>query len=199
MPVKRALQKEQTREKIIAAAIKVYSEHGFTAPTSVIAGEAQISHGSIFVHFPTVESLLICLLDSFSRDLNDELHALSGSGDDIEKKTHILIINNPDVMDTISSNKELLASYKNIVTKYRTVGLSILFGNYENNTVAYSAPEILKTLKESRHFLFFDDLSNMKIIDIPVAKVREYKKPISVGDAYYIKNNEIFKIKTVKM
>ena len=61
--------------------MKVYSEHGFSAPTSLIADEAGISHGSIFVHFPTVESLLICLLEVFAREIIDELHSLSESGD----------------------------------------------------------------------------------------------------------------------
>ena len=85
MAGKRQLQKERTRESIIAAAMKVYSEYGFSAPTAAIAHEAQVSHGSIFVHFPTVESLLLCLLDSFSQDLTVELHTLSESGGDIEK------------------------------------------------------------------------------------------------------------------
>jgi len=85
MAGKRQLQKERTRESIIAAAMKVYSEYGFSAPTAAIAREAQVSHGSIFVHFPTVESLLLCLLDSFSQDLTVELHTLSESGGDIEK------------------------------------------------------------------------------------------------------------------
>ena len=75
----RKLQKEQTRERIITAAMKVYSEQGFSTPTAVIADEAQVSHGSIFVHFPTVESLLICLLDSFSQDITMELHSLRES------------------------------------------------------------------------------------------------------------------------
>lgn len=85
MTGKRQLQKAQTRERIITAAMKVYSEQGFAAPTTAIADEAQISHGSVFVHFPTVESLLLSLLDSFSRDLTRELHSLSEYGNDIEK------------------------------------------------------------------------------------------------------------------
>jgi len=85
MAEKRSLQKAQTREKIIAAAVKVYSEFGFSAPTAVIAKEAELSHGSIFVHFPTVESLLICLLELFSQDINNELHSLSESCNDIAK------------------------------------------------------------------------------------------------------------------
>jgi len=81
----RKLQKEQTRERIIAAALKVYSERGFSSPTTVIADEAQVSHGSIFVHFPTVESLFLCLLDGFSQDLKSELHSLVECGNDITK------------------------------------------------------------------------------------------------------------------
>ncbi|MDR0490128.1 MAG: TetR/AcrR family transcriptional regulator [Oscillospiraceae bacterium] len=85
MAGKRQLQKEQTKEKIIAAAIKVYSEQGFNAPTTAISSEAQVSHGSIFVHFPSVEKLLVCLLESFSQDITTELHSLRESGGDIEK------------------------------------------------------------------------------------------------------------------
>ena len=85
MAEKRSLQKAQTRKKIIAAAIKIYSEHGFQAPTTLIANEAQLSHGSIFVHFPTVEDLLLCLLENFSNDLNAELHSLTQSGRKIAK------------------------------------------------------------------------------------------------------------------
>ena len=85
MAEKRTLQKIQTRERIIAAAIKVYSEQGFSVPTTVIAQEAHVSHGSIFVHFPSVESLLLCLLENFSQDIKAELHSLSKYGDDIAK------------------------------------------------------------------------------------------------------------------
>jgi len=85
MAEKRQLQKARTREKILAAAMKVYSEQGFSVPTTAIAREAQVSHGSIFVHFPTVESLLLCLLEAFSQEISAELHSLSESGGDIGK------------------------------------------------------------------------------------------------------------------
>ena len=85
MTGKRKLQKEQTRERIIAAALKVYSEQGFSAPTTAIASEAQVSHGSIFVHFPSVEDLVLHLLDLFAQDIKTELHSLAESGGDINK------------------------------------------------------------------------------------------------------------------
>ena len=94
MSEKRRLQKTQTRERIITAAIKVYSEQGFSATTAEIAREARVSHGSIFVHFPMVENLLLCLLENFSQDINNELRLLSGFADDIAKllETHIDVL-----------------------------------------------------------------------------------------------------------
>ncbi|MCL1810712.1 MAG: TetR family transcriptional regulator [Methanomassiliicoccaceae archaeon] len=83
MAEKRQLQKAQTKERITAAALKVYSENGFSTPTIAIANEAQVSHGSIFVHFPTVDDLLICSLESFSDEIKKELHSLSDPGNDI--------------------------------------------------------------------------------------------------------------------
>lgn len=81
----RTLQKAQTRERIIAAAKKVYTEQGFSATVSAIAKEAGVAHGSVFVHFPNTESLMLCLLDSFGQEVGEELHALSESGGDIGK------------------------------------------------------------------------------------------------------------------
>ncbi|MGH0054454.1 MAG: TetR/AcrR family transcriptional regulator [Sphaerochaetaceae bacterium] len=78
---KRKEQKAQTRERIITAAFKVYSERGFSANTTAITDEAGISHGAIFVHFPNVESLLLCLLDRFGEDIKAELHELAEFGD----------------------------------------------------------------------------------------------------------------------
>ncbi|MCL2295927.1 MAG: TetR/AcrR family transcriptional regulator [Methanomassiliicoccaceae archaeon] len=83
MSEKRQLQKAQTKEKITAAALKMYSENGFSTPTLAIANEAQVSHGSIFVHFPTVEDLLISSLDVFSKEIEKELLLLSDSDNDI--------------------------------------------------------------------------------------------------------------------
>jgi AcrR family transcriptional regulator len=85
MSEKRQLQKAQTRERIVTAAMKVYSKDGFSAPTAVIAEEAQVSHGSVFVHFPSVEDLLTTSLENFSNEIKNELDFLSNYRNDIVK------------------------------------------------------------------------------------------------------------------
>ncbi len=82
---KRQIHKEMTRKLILQTAYEVYSKEGFGATTNRIAKEAQIAHGSIFVHFPTVEDLKISLLEQFGRDINKQLHELSESGKSLEE------------------------------------------------------------------------------------------------------------------
>lgn len=91
---KRQIQKEATRRRILQAAYDVYSEEGFGAATNSIARAANIAHGSIFVHFPTVEDLKISLLEQFGSDFNKELHNMSENCASLKEflDTHILII-----------------------------------------------------------------------------------------------------------
>jgi len=81
MTGKRQLQKAQTKEKITVSALKMYSENGFSTPTIAIANDAQVSHGSIFVHFPTADDLLIYSIERFSEEIGNELRMLTGSDD----------------------------------------------------------------------------------------------------------------------
>ncbi|MDD3173034.1 MAG: TetR/AcrR family transcriptional regulator [Herbinix sp.] len=75
--LKRQIQKENTRKKIIETAYRIFSEKGFSVATSVIAKEAGVSHGSIFVHFPTLNDLLVCLVSEFGDKMGESLHLLA--------------------------------------------------------------------------------------------------------------------------
>jgi AcrR family transcriptional regulator len=91
---KRQLQKENTKIKILKTAYKIYSEYGFTATTAMIAKEAGVSHGTIFVHFSSVNELLTCLIESFGYNLALEIHDLADKNDSIKKllETHLNIL-----------------------------------------------------------------------------------------------------------
>nr|WP_320026997.1 TetR/AcrR family transcriptional regulator [uncultured Acetobacterium sp.] len=84
MKTKRQIQKEATRELILDTAYQVYADEGFGATTNKIAKEANVSHGTVFVHFPTVECLIICLLERFGSEINGQLHILSEKDESLE-------------------------------------------------------------------------------------------------------------------
>lgn len=74
---KRQKQKEFTRQKIIDAAFRLYSDNGLSIATNTIAQEAGVSHGAIFVHFPTRELLQHSVLEQFANEVGNKLHGIS--------------------------------------------------------------------------------------------------------------------------
>ncbi len=74
---KRQTQKHFTREKIIAAAKQIFIEKGIiNTATSQIAEAAGIAHGTLFLHFPNKDSLVIELLDVELAKFSDNLKQL---------------------------------------------------------------------------------------------------------------------------
>jgi len=66
---KRILQKAATKERIISSALELFSAKGIiNTSTQEIAAKAEIAHGTLFIHFPTKESLISELLDRISDD-----------------------------------------------------------------------------------------------------------------------------------
>jgi len=91
---RRVTQKENTRKKIVETAYHLYSLHGFSIATSQIAKEAGVSHGTIFAHFPTVDTLLDFLIEDFGHTLAIKIHSLSENGNSIQEllECHIEIL-----------------------------------------------------------------------------------------------------------
>lgn len=110
----------------------------------------------------------------------------------------VLILNTPEAAEAVSANPKALEAFRNIMGRYKNLKSFILLGNYDNASVPYSSPDVIKKVKDLRQFVFFDDLANLKILDVPITTLREFKKPIEQGDAYFIKENEVVKIKTVR-
>ncbi|MBT4332987.1 MAG: helix-turn-helix transcriptional regulator, partial [Candidatus Cloacimonetes bacterium] len=83
---KRQLQKQFTREKIIAAAKEIFIEKGIiNTATSQIAEAAGIAHGTLFLHFPSKDALVIELLDVELLKFNSAIKQLIVTTSSIEK------------------------------------------------------------------------------------------------------------------
>jgi len=120
----------------------------------------------------------------------------TGDVDVFSYNTIVLIINGNDTIETISADSGLLNLYKNITGKYKNMGVCVILSDIENVNITFSSPEIIRKAKEDRNMLFFEDMSNMKLLDMPFDVVRKYKKPLNVGECYRIKGNDCYKVKT---
>jgi S-DNA-T family DNA segregation ATPase FtsK/SpoIIIE len=109
----------------------------------------------------------------------------------------VLIIGNNDAAQIINDDYDIKGKYEDINSRYKNLGISIIFTSIPNQAISYSAPDPLKNLKDSGSFLFFGNLNEYKLTDIMMSDMRKYKKQITAGDAYYVSDNELLKLKVV--
>ena len=110
----------------------------------------------------------------------------------------MLIIQNNDVAKKIFEDMDAMNQYTNMVSRYKALNICVIYANYDNASVSYDAPEPLRMVKQEQHLIYFDDLDNLKVFDVPYEELRANKKKLQLGDAYYINDNSVTKVKLIK-
>lgn len=155
------------------------------------------AHDNVVAYSMITEEAVTYIKD-IEKQLKERYDALVSGNENIlvEAELLMLVIDNQDALNAICNDSSALTAYKNIVSRYKNMKVCIITF-VENVNVPYSAPEILKNLRDQHHFMYFDDMVNLKMFDAPLSVTRNFKKTIELGDGYYIKDNEYIKVKTV--
>jgi len=83
---KRKEQKLKTRNLILKTAKEIFSENGFlNTATSQISAAAGIAHGTLFLHFPNKDSLVLEVLDKELAIISNEIQKLLENSFDFEE------------------------------------------------------------------------------------------------------------------
>ena len=148
-------------------------------------------------NYSMMASDAVTFIKELEAELKKRYDSLIAGDEEILDRSDLLmlILDNPDALQTVSSDSAANTAYKNIIGKYRNMNVCIL-AVVDNAPISYNSPELLKTIREQHHVMFFDDLGSMKLFDVPMPVARNFKKPIECGDAYYIKEGEYKKLKT---
>lgn len=110
----------------------------------------------------------------------------------------LLIIQNNDIAKMINDDWDTLEKFKDLVGRFKGMNIAVIFANYPNGTISYDAPEPIRLIKQEQHIIFYEDLSNLKALDVPYEEIRNNKKKLETGDGYYILENSVVKLKLVK-
>lgn len=71
--VTRQEQKELTRTGLIQSASRLFIKNGISnTATADVAKAQRVSHGTVFVHFPTREELILAVIDDFGIKLSQK-------------------------------------------------------------------------------------------------------------------------------
>ena len=109
----------------------------------------------------------------------------------------VFVIQNRDVFASDGLSKTALESYKRLIKTYKDMKLLFVFADIDNMPIAYGASEMLKSMKDVGVLVAMEDIANLKLVDINANTARQFKKPIELGDAYWITEGGIEKMKVV--
>ena len=109
----------------------------------------------------------------------------------------VVIINTKEAINAISSDNATMKLFEELKDQYKLMKILLIFGNLDNKTVSFSAPALLRQLRESRQAIQFENLSTGRMYDIDGMTVRENRFTLSKDDAFRIDDGLISHIKIV--
>jgi AcrR family transcriptional regulator len=112
--------REETRERILAAAVRRFSTEGFNAASvDGICSDAGVSKGAFYYHFKSKQTLFLALLDDWLQSLEQSLDTMRGSTipDTLILMTNML----PTVLDSAQDNLILWLEFWLQAVRDRTV------------------------------------------------------------------------------
>ncbi len=108
--------------------------------------------------------------------------------------TLVLMLNTSEAINSIQSDKPSMEAWTVLIGKLKAMNICIVFGALDNVSISYGS-EILKKYKDDRKLVFFDELSNLKIGELPYSTVKKFANPLQNGDGYCIIGNEVSRIR----
>lgn len=181
----------ETTMKAYSQRLKVYVVDGIAKRFAALKTKPYTQNYSI-----VAEDAAACI-KTIEGQLQQRYEKLAAGDETVLATTELLVLvmDNADALQAVSADSAAAAAYKNIIGRYKNLNVCVIT-MVENVNIPYSAPDMLKTIRDSHHMLFFDDLVNLKIFDVQLSIMRRFKKPIEQGDCYYIRENECIKLKT---
>ncbi len=114
-----------------------------------------------------------------------------------KQSLYLIVINNKDAIEYISGNRELLEMYKQIVKRYKSMGVAFLFTDIDDVTAGYNSPELLRSLKDRKKAVIVNKIEEVKFFEIPSSFARA-NKSANASDAYIINESDIGRIKLIE-
>ena len=120
------------------------------------------------------------------------------AGQEIDgEPVQVIILNNKDAFAYISDTKQVSRLFGEITGNYKNYGVFVIYGDVEDESVPYGAPDVLKHLKDAKQAIVFDNLPLVKMYDVSSQFARKHTKPLLEDEAYWFRGPEVQKIKLI--
>ncbi len=137
------------------------------------------------------------ILEQIHKKLATRQINISNQTEQIQKAAFILIlIHSREGMLRIGEDKERLKKFKDMITTYKGLKIGIWFTDVENQSVSFGAPEIMKQIRDNKHYFIFEQAQNIKLTEVPTS-IKRSKKGLDDEDVYYVNDTEFEKVRII--
>lgn len=196
------------RKNFVENIVKSLNQRAEKEPVEVYLFDDVMRSLSILNRYEVVKEYILdteqilSVIEKTERVLQERYENMINSTDPDYMKNQpylLFILQNRDAIDKLCSDRDTLTRYKNITGRYKNMKVGFLLSNIENAQIPFSANDLMKQIKDSRHCVILEDIPSIKVIEnIPLAVTKEYKKPLRLGDGYYVRGNTFEKLKYKK-
>lgn len=118
--------------------------------------------------------------------------------EEIHKKPLLMLVFNHKLSADMIMDSEVSARmFELIVTKLSGCKVCILMTNVENTSVSYKSSAVMRCVAEENRLLMFEDISNIKLTNVPIHFARANTKKLDFGSAFYFKDGDQTRIKVI--
>ncbi len=157
-----------------------------------------ISDMNIVAKYTIVATDVINILKEVASEVDSRYDALAEDASFLDDKPMlVIIINTPIAMDIII-NDDMTSQYYDLITnKLRGCKACIMHTNVDNSEVTYATPSLIKELSTNAAHVVFEEIKQVRNIEVPPSFANANTKKMSYGDAFYIDNGVMARIKTI--
>ena len=112
---------------------------------------------------------------------------------------HVIVFGSSKVPDVIAENAETVDKFKRLVREKECADLkiSLIFTDIENEILTAMSNQALIIIRNCMNTLCFENMEDIKFVDIPMGIKKQVKETNSVGDAFFITDGKVKRVKTV--
>ena len=108
----------------------------------------------------------------------------------------VMMIGSSEYYGQLNADTVHIQKYRDIVNKYSRMKVAIILTDLSNSPIMFGAPELVKLVTGYKNILMYENLGNLKVVEVPVAFQRANRKALKPGEAYLNKEGELMKIRT---
>ena len=106
-----------------------------------------------------------------------------------------MVLNTSAIVDLIKADAQIFEQFQKLSGMCKFCRITLLFTQIDNAAVTIVSNPILKSIRDCGNLMIFENMADIKFINVPMAAVRAVKKQAAVGDACYITATSIMRIK----